>query len=104
MLSGLSVCMLAIYYFFDVDLQTALLLPSGSAILLYIIGSAAGIRLLHDRGLKRMLPWISLVMSAIILPFVGILVLVSFLTAVLAFFYVRLRNPLRSGESRNSIE
>jgi hypothetical protein len=38
--------MLAIYYIFNVELQTALLIPSGAAIVVYIIGSAAGIKLL----------------------------------------------------------
>ncbi len=92
LLSGLSMCMLIVYYFFDVNLQTALLIPSGAAVLVYIIGSGAGIRLLKERGIKRMLPWISLVMSLVILPFVGILALGSILTGVLAFIYLQMRN------------
>jgi len=95
LLSGLSMCMLIVYYFFDVNLQTALLIPSGAAVLVYIIGSAAGIRLLNERGIKRMLPWISLIMSLVILPFVGILALSSILTGILAFIYLQIRNRRR---------
>jgi amino acid efflux transporter len=91
MLSGLSMVMLFVYYYFDVDLQTALLIPSGAAIIVYIIGSGAGIKLLNERGPKRALPWISLVMSIVILPFVGILALASILMGVCAFFYARKR-------------
>ncbi|MBI4428916.1 MAG: APC family permease, partial [Ignavibacteriales bacterium] len=88
-LSGLSICMLTVYYFLEVNLQTALLIPSGAAILIYIIGSGAGIRLLKEPGPKKMLPWISLVTSVAVLPFVGILVLASMLTGLLAFVYAR---------------
>jgi len=95
MLSGLSMCMLTVYYYFDVNLQTALLIPSGSAVLIYIVGSAAGIRLLKERGLKRTLPWISLVISIAVLPFVGILALASVLTGLVAFVYARMRTRSR---------
>ncbi len=89
LLSGASMFMLIIYYFFDVNLQTALLIPSGSAVLVYIIGSAAGIRLLRECGAKRVLPWISLMMSIAVLPFVGILAFSSILTGLLAYLYIR---------------
>ena len=91
MLSGFSLAMLTTYYFFDVDLQTALLIPSGAAILVYIIGSMAGIKLLDHRSPKRLLPWISLIASIAILPFVGVLAFASILTGLLAFVYVRSR-------------
>jgi amino acid efflux transporter len=70
MLSGSSFIMLSVYYFLKVDLQTALLIPSGAAIIIYIMGSASGIRLLPGKKGKA-LAWISLVFSAAILPFVG---------------------------------
>jgi amino acid efflux transporter len=91
LLSGFSMCMLTIYYFLDVNLQSALLIPSGAAILIYIVGSGAGIRLLNERGLKRVLPWISLAISIAVLPFVGILALASVLTGLFAFVYARMR-------------
>jgi len=89
MLSGLSVVMLIVYYFFDVNLQTALLIPSGAAILVYIIGSAAGTRLLKERSAKRVLPWISLIISIVVLPFVGFLALGSIFAGLLGFAYAR---------------
>ncbi|MBI3004756.1 MAG: APC family permease [Ignavibacteriales bacterium] len=89
MLSGFSACMLIVYYFLDVDLQTALLVPSGAAILTYIIGSGSGIKLLKVRGPKRILPWISLITSVVVLPFVGILALASILAGLVAFVYAR---------------
>jgi amino acid efflux transporter len=94
MLSGFSMCLLTIYYFLDVNLQTALLIPSGAAVLIYIVGSGTGIRLLKERGSKRMLPWISLAISLAVLPFVGILALASVLTGLLAFVYARMRRPV----------
>jgi len=102
MLSALSLCMLAVYFFFDVDLQTALLIPSGSAVLVYIIGSAAGVRLLGNRGWRRTLPWISLTLSVALLPFVGMLALASIITGVVGFVYVQLihkRKSITSGLS-----
>jgi amino acid efflux transporter len=77
LLTGLALLMLLVYYVFDFDLQTALLIPSGAAILVYIVGSAAGIRLLRTRGFARALPWITLVISIGVLPFVGPLALVG---------------------------
>ncbi len=37
LLTGLSLAMLIVYYVFDVDLQTALLIPSGAAVLVYAV-------------------------------------------------------------------
>lgn len=102
MLSGLALCMLTVYYFFDIDLQTALLIPSGAAILVYIIGSGAGIKLLRGSDSNRIYPWVSLVISIAILPFVGLLALVSIFTGVLALLYVHTRN--RSSASAVSLE
>ncbi len=87
LLSGLSAAMLIVYYFLAVDLQTALLIPSGAAVVVYVIGSAAGIRLLPDRGWRRSLPWISLAMSVAVLPFVGMLAWVAVLTGAAAMAY-----------------
>ena len=87
LLTGLSLITLIVYYIFNVDLQTALLIPSGAAVLVYVIGSAAGARLLEVRGVKKTLPWISLVISIVVLPFVGPLALVGLLTAAAAFVY-----------------
>ncbi len=77
LLTSLALLMLVVYYLFDFDLQTALLIPSGAAILVYIVGSAAGIKLLGGAGPGRVLAWISLAISLAVLPFVGPLALVG---------------------------
>lgn len=89
LLSGLAILALTLYYFLQVNLQTALLIPSGAAILVYIIGSAAGVRLLADRGWRRVFPWISLILSVVLMPFVGLAALGSILAGLAAYLYVR---------------
>ncbi len=96
LLFGLGILALMLYYFFQVNLQTALLIPSGAAILIYIVGSAAGIRLLGDKGWQRIFPWISLILSIVLLPFVGIAALGSILAGLAAFVYVRYGTRLGS--------
>jgi amino acid efflux transporter len=77
-----------IYYFTGVNLETALLIPSGAAILVYIIGSGAGVKLLGFAPKKDgnsitlgkgaiVLPLISLIISLVVVPFVGWVLLVS---------------------------
>jgi amino acid efflux transporter len=71
-----------IYYLFNVNLETALLIPSGAAILVYIVGSGAGVKLLSRDNTKSsktasIFPLISLVISLIVAAFVGWLLLVS---------------------------
>src|SRR5438132_694910 len=68
---------LAAFYLLNVDFVSAFLMASGAAILTYVIGSIAGIRLLKERGMRRILPWISLVVSVALLPVIGTLLAVS---------------------------
>ena len=65
------------FYVLNVDFVSAFLMASGAAILTYVIGSVAGIRLLQDRGMRRALPWISLGVSVALLPFIGTLLAAS---------------------------
>ena len=62
------------------------MIPSGAAILVYVLGSSAGIRLLKAR---KVLPVISLIISLVVLPFVGPLLVVSLVVAALAFVYAK---------------
>jgi amino acid efflux transporter len=94
LLSGPSLITLAASYFLNIDLQTALLIPSGAAILVYVIGSASGIRLLKGSRL-RLYPWISLAVSLVMLPFVGVVLVISVLVAMFGFFYRRIRGLRR---------
>jgi len=89
LLLGLSWLTLALFYFLNVDLESELLIPSGAAILVYVLGSTSGIRLLKTRGAKRTFPWISLVISVIMIPFVGLLILISLAFAAAGFLYKR---------------
>ena len=94
LLCGLSLIMLTISYFLSIDLQTALLIPSGAAILVYVVGSASGIRLL--KGSKgRLLSWISLAISLVMAPFVGPVLIVSSLVMLLGLFYRKFRELRR---------
>ena len=78
---------LAGFYLLNVDIEAAFLMTSGAAILAYILGSAAGIRLLREKGMRRVLPWISLVVSVALLPFIGTLLLVSLVIAGLGLLF-----------------
>jgi len=92
LLLGLSWITLLLFYFFNVDLETELLIPSGAAILVYIIGSSSGIKLLKVRGAKRLFPWISLAISIIMVFFVGLPILIGLSFALLGFVYRRRRS------------
>src|SRR6266478_8440690 len=89
LLLGLSWITLLLFYFFNVDLETELLIPSGAAILVYIIGSSSGIKLLKVRGAKRLFPWISLAISIIMVFFVRLPILIGLSFALLGFVYRR---------------
>ncbi len=88
MLFGLSILMLGVYYFSGIDLQDALLIPSGAAILVYVIGSASGVRLLKANGGGKVFAAISLAMSLAILPFVGTLALAAVGTGFAGLVFV----------------
>ena len=98
-LFGCTIPVIVIYYFFRVNLETALLIPSGAAILIYVIGSAAGVKMLGatqeetemSRIRKRMLlPLVSLGISLIVLPFVGWPLAVSLAVSIAALIYTRI--------------
>ncbi len=78
---------LAVFYFANIGIQSAFLTTSGAAILTYVIGSAAGVRMLKERGARRLLPWASLLVSLAILPFIGTLLAVSLVMAMVGIAY-----------------
>jgi amino acid efflux transporter len=78
---------LVIFYFLNVNLEDALLIPSGAAIIVYVIGSSAGIKLMRDNRTKTIFSGISLGISLIILPFVGVLLAASFGAILVALVY-----------------
>jgi amino acid efflux transporter len=83
---------LVLYYLSRVDLETALLVPSGAAILVYVVGSAAGVKILgRSKGrMNLILPLVSLAVSLMVLPFIGPLLTASFAVIVAALAYVSL--------------
>ena len=88
MLGG-SAAVFLLYYVFSIDLTTALLVASGAAIVLYVIGSSAGVRLHgRDGGLgrsARAIAAISLGISLVVLPFIGWPILAPLAVAGVAF-------------------
>jgi len=80
---------LAVFYTFQIDIESAFLATSGAAVMTYVIGSAAGIKLLGYHGPRKFLPWVSLLVSLAILPFIGPLFLASLAVAVAGFAYGR---------------
>ncbi len=88
LLQGTGLISLVFYYILNFDLTTILLIPSGAAILVYIIGSGSGIKLLKGRGKREELfPWVSLIISLIMAPFVGLLLSASIVVAVIGLVY-----------------
>jgi amino acid efflux transporter len=83
------------YYFLRINLETALLIPSGAAIIVYVIGLLSAIKILSkdkSTGLRlKVLPWISLTVSLVVTPFVGIWLFASALaiTGALIYFYLK---------------
>jgi amino acid efflux transporter len=92
LLLGLSWLTLILFYVFNVPLETELLIPSGAAIIVYIIGSSTGVKLLKVKGAKRLFPWISLAISTVMLFFVGLPIVIALAFATLGFVYRR-RGP-----------
>jgi amino acid efflux transporter len=78
-----SLIVLFLYYLNGMDIETALLLTNGVGLSVYVAGSVAGIRLLREGGVRRYYPWISLLVSLSLLPFVGFIPLLVILAVVL---------------------
>jgi len=96
-LFGIIMLSLVVFYALHVDIQSAFLATSGAAILTYVVGSAAGIRLLKVGRVRGALPWVSLVVSLAILFFIGWLLLISVAVAILGFLYGRTMKDDRRG-------
>ncbi|MEM3637716.1 MAG: APC family permease [Conexivisphaerales archaeon] len=87
-----AIIMLVAYYVFDLTLQEALFLTNGIGICVYIIGSASGIKLLKERGVRRLYPWLSLLLSITLVAFVGTYSLAVIACVILlSFLYARFK-------------
>ena len=90
---GVSLVTITLFYLLNTDLETELLIPSGAAILVYLIGSISGIKLLKVKGVKRAYPWISLLVSMVMIPFVGWLIAIAVAFAGVGYIYQRQTVP-----------
>jgi len=73
---------LVFFYLLNFSIESAFIATSGAALLTYVIGSAAGIKLLREKGARRLLPIASLVVALAILPFIGALLGLSLAVAL----------------------
>ena len=94
---GVSLITISLFYLLRTDLETELLVPSGAAILVYLIGSVSGIKLLKTKGVKRAYPWISLLVSITMIFFVGWLILIAVAFAGIGYIYQR--HPVQISEN-----
>jgi len=102
-LLSLIMVSLTVFYLLQVDLQSAFLATSGAAILTYVVGSGAGIRLLREKGARRAIPWVSLAVSLAVLPFIGVLLVVSLFVAALGLIFGdRMKSQIRPSEGGQS--
>ncbi len=90
-LFGMIMISLTVYYVLGVNVQSAFLATSGAAVITYVVGASAGIRLLSGGTARRLFPWVSLIISLVLLPFIGILLVASLPVAALGFAYGRFR-------------
>lgn len=95
-LLALIILSMTAFYLLQLDIQSAFLATSGCAVLTYVVGSSAGVKLLKVRGAKRALPWISLLVSLSILPFIGVLLVPSVVAAALGLAYGMTRGQGRT--------
>ncbi|SFJ32900.1 amino acid permease [Thermoflavimicrobium dichotomicum] len=70
-LAGCFTLILFLYAFGNISLSTLILFPNATFILTYLAGCAAGIRLLQHFKWGRQMSWLSLILTALALPFAG---------------------------------
>ena len=96
---GGATAVFAFYYAADVSLTVALLVASGAAIVVYIVGSAAGVRIQRRAGpgARRAvgLAAVSLAISLVVLPFIGwpLLVTLAAVAGALGYRALAVRRP-----------
>ena len=90
------------YYFAGIDLETAFLVSGGAAILIYVVGFAAAIRISgKDRTiLGKWMPFVSLAISLVVLVFVGAPLIVSLLVAAASLGYAFIQRSRSKQGSR----
>lgn len=89
LMSSSALVVLVGYFLFNVNLVVAFLMVSGVAGIVYIIGSASAIRLLKEKGARKLLPWVSLIASIAIVAFIQYLLVAGAIIIVLSVLYTR---------------
>lgn len=83
----LATVFLFVYWFFSVTVEFAFLVVSGMGVVTYIIGSAAGIKLLTLNGWRKIIPWASMAISVIIVAFIGKIMIFAILVIFASLLY-----------------
>ncbi len=95
LLSGFALVTLVAYFFLKVNLVEAFLMVSGVAGVVYVVGSASAIRLLREKGIRKTLPWISLIASLVIISFIEYLLVVAVIIIAASILYTRIYGKAR---------
>ncbi len=103
LLSGLALITLFGYYLLNINLVQAFLMVSGVAGVVYVVGSASAIRLLKEKGARKLLPWISLVASLVIISFIDYLLVVAATIIVVSLAYTRKYGRVAPGRESEQI-
>jgi amino acid efflux transporter len=92
LLGVLGTLSLSLFWISNVTIETAFLIVSGIGVTTYIIGSAAGIKMLDLRGWRRYIPWASLAISAVIVIFIGKLMVFSIGVFLVSLVYTMFKD------------
>lgn len=88
-IAGLAILVAAV---FELGIEDLVWIPNSLVIAVYVVGSAAGIRLLSNRT-QRLSAWISLIACLAAFPFVGRFIGAPVGLAGLCFVYLKLAKP-----------
>lgn len=93
---------LLFYWIFSIPIEDAFLIVSGIGVVTYIVGSAAGIKLLDEGGWKKGIPWISLAVSVILVVFIGKFMIISVVVVLLSLSYTIFRGRRLKAETQSA--
>lgn len=89
---------LILFWLFNIQIEDAFLIVSGIGVVTYIVGSAAGIKLLEASGWKKVIPWISLIISIILIIFIGKFMIISAAVILLSLAYTIIKERTRKAD------
>jgi amino acid efflux transporter len=98
-IAGISALCLVIAAVFDLGTSQLVLVTVGAFVLVYVLGSAAAVRLLPRRTWARRAAVVALVSSLALLATIGVSLLWPLTIAVAALVYLRLRRPAPASAS-----